>query len=234
MLHPVGRHIVDVLDEYHVGAALVKVLDQSAVSAGTEYQLPVLVPHRLVVFVHNQSVGVVLLLREFYLNLGVERTFVILLHFGYLLAEQGLVLWRDGEMQPHLTVGTHGVLHTLNDMLLERGALYVAVFVKLNQRLRQFTITEVLLFQQEVYDGGVVAAAHIVVQVKPRIGHALVQIVEEGETAQVLKKRFHLGELGLEVVRHSEVGRGKGVEIVEHPCGGARCRHELQYFLVGP
>ena len=37
MLHPIGHHVVDVLHKYKVGTLFVEVLNQCAVSSGTEY-----------------------------------------------------------------------------------------------------------------------------------------------------------------------------------------------------
>ena len=62
VLHPVWHDVVDVLDEDEVGALLVEVLDEGAVSAGTEDEASLLVAHGVVLFVDSDDVRVVLLL----------------------------------------------------------------------------------------------------------------------------------------------------------------------------
>ena len=56
-LQPVVQHVVDVLDQDDVTAALVEILDQGTVAAGPEEQLAALVTKRVTLRVGGDGVG---------------------------------------------------------------------------------------------------------------------------------------------------------------------------------
>ena len=63
-LKPVGNHIINILDEYHVGIQVVQVFNQSAMTTRTEKQLAFIIAERIVFHIGSYSVGTWLLLRE--------------------------------------------------------------------------------------------------------------------------------------------------------------------------
>ena len=79
MLHPVGHHVVDILDEDKVGMLFVEVLDKGSVSAGAEDETPLFVAQGVVLLVNGDDVGVMLLFRECYFEFYAKCVFVVLL-----------------------------------------------------------------------------------------------------------------------------------------------------------
>ena len=231
VFHPVGHDVVDVFDEDEVGPLFVEVLDECAVSAGAEDEASVLVAQGLVLLVDGDEVGVVLLFRVGYLEFYAEGALVVLLYFGQFAPERRAVFRRDGEVQVDGAVGGAGIEGAFDDVFFERGALHRAVAVEFEQRFREASVAEVLLFEEEVDDGGVVAALQVVLDVEVGGGHAGFQVVEEREGVDVLQELFHVGEFFLEVPAHAEVGGGEGIEFFEHARGGSRGGHELEQPL---
>ena len=231
VLHPVGHHVVDVLDKDEVGALLVEVFYQGTVATGTEHQASVVVAHRVVLFVDGYGVGVMFLFREGYLQFDAEGAFVVLLHFGNLAPEGGAMFGRDGKVQVDSAVGVACIERSFNDVFLEGGALHLAVAVEFQQGLGQVAVAEVLLFEEEVDDGAVVAATHVFVDVEVGALHARLQVVIEGEGAKVLEEFFYFGKLFFEICGHAKIGGGEAVKVFEH----ARCSSgggdELEDFL---
>ena len=133
----VGDHIVDILDEYHIGIQVIEVLNERAVSARTEQDGAVIVTERTSVLSCGNGVGAGLLLRERDVICGAVA-------FGYGLGaglsqfpEQVAVLGRYGEMQVHLTVHARCIQGSLDHMLLKRSARGGTVVVELEQSLGQ-------------------------------------------------------------------------------------------------
>ena len=166
---------------YNVGPLLVQVLDQGAVAARAEDQFALLVADGLVLLVDGDDIGVMLLFREGYLQSDAESTLVVVLHLGQLAAEGFLVLGRDGKVQVHSVVAVLGIEGALDDVLLQRRALHLAVAVEFQQRLGQAAVAQVLLFEQEVDDGRVVAAVQVLLDVELGAQHTCFQIVEESK-----------------------------------------------------
>lgn len=153
-------------------------------------------------------------------------------HFGNLLEEGFAVLGRDGKVQVDSVVTIAGIEGALDDVFLEGGALHSAVAVEFQQCLGQAAIAEVLLLEEEIDDGAVVASAHVVVDVEVGTFHAVLQVVVEGEGAQIFKESFYLGELLFEIFGHPEVSGGEAVKVFEHACCSSRGGDELQDFFV--
>ena len=99
----IGGHVVDILDEHHVGVDLVQVLDQRAVPRGTEQQRAVLLPEGGVVGIHGDGVGRGLLHREGDVVADSETFLVEGDTLREQLLESGHVLGRDGEVDAHPT-----------------------------------------------------------------------------------------------------------------------------------
>lgn len=122
-------------------------------------------------------------------------------------------------MEIHAAVAHTGIFGALDDVLFKGRALQMPISVKLEQTFRQVAVAHVLVLEEEVDDGGEVAAVHIVAKVGLVFFHAVDEVVEEGEGADVLNERFDFGMLLLDLVVDAEIGGGKGVEVFEH----ARC-----------
>ena len=172
------------------------------------------------------------LLREGYVEFDAEGAFVVLLHFGNLAAEGCTVLGGDGKVQVDSAIATFGVEGTLYDVLLKGGALYGSVAVEFQQGFGQASVAEVLLLEQEVDDGAVVAAVEVVLDVEVGGCHLGFQVVEESKGVDVFQEGLHLWELLAEVARNAEVGGGETVKVFEHARGSSRGGDELQQFLA--
>ena len=103
-LESVGHHVVDVLDEDHVGVNLVEILDERAMASRTEEQRTVGIAERSVVGIGSNSVGTRLLLRErdvilHAVFLGIEISLV-----GHLLLEERHVLMTHCEVNICLAI----------------------------------------------------------------------------------------------------------------------------------
>ena len=70
---------------------LVEVLDECAVTAWAEHQVPLFVAYGLVLLVDGDDVGVVLLFREGYVQLDAEGALVVVLYLCDFAAESGAV-----------------------------------------------------------------------------------------------------------------------------------------------
>ena len=80
----VGRYIVDILDEYHVGVYVVKILNERTVPSGAEQKRAVVVAERRVVGVCCYGIGAWLLLRES--NVEVCMVLFLVPHAAYWAA----------------------------------------------------------------------------------------------------------------------------------------------------
>ena len=96
-------------------------------------------------------------------------------------------------------------------MLFQRGALQVSIFVEFKQSFGQAAVAHVLWLEEEVDDGGVVAALHVVVEVGLGVLHAGHQVVVEGEGAYLLQELFYFGMFVPYFVVDAEVSGGEGV-----------------------
>ena len=86
--------------------------------------------------------------------------------------------------------------------------------------------------EEEVDDGGVVAALHVVVEVGLGVLHASHQVVVEGKGAYLLEELFDGGMLVLDFVVDAEVGGSERIQVFEHAGGGSRGGDEFQQFLA--
>ena len=150
-----------------------------------------------------------------------EGFFVVAAHFGYFFAEEGAVFGRDGEVDVDRAVAHAGVFSAFDDVLFEGCALEVSVAVEFEQSFGQATVAHVLFFEEEVDDGGEVATVHIVAEVGLVFFHAGHEVVEESEGANFFEEFLDGGVFFLNFVVDAEVGGCKGVEVLEHACGGA-------------
>ena len=161
-----------------------------------------------------------------------ESILVVAFDLGHLLAEERTMLGRDGEVEVDGVVAHAGVLGTFHNVLFEGCALQVPVFVELEESLGQIAIAHVLLLEQEVDDGGEVAAVHIVAEVGLVLGHAAYEVVEEGKGSNIFKEFLDRRVLLLNLVVDAEIGGCKGVEVLEHAGGSPRGGHEFKDFLA--
>ena len=142
-LQTVGYHIVDVLDEDHIGIDLVQILNQCTMTTGTEQQRSVIVTERGVVGIGSHCVGTGFLLGEgdivFDTILPCKAVF-LLCHF---LLKESDVLMTDSEVNVGLAIAG-SIECTFHQMLLHRGARSLGIFVEQQHTFGQLTIVQTL------------------------------------------------------------------------------------------
>lgn len=229
-LHPVRHNVVYVFNKNDVGALLVEVFYQGAVSSGAEDEASVVVAQGKVLFVDGYDVGVVMLLGKADFEGNAIGGLVVVAHGGEAASEGGAVFGRDGEVEVYGTVGAACVECAFGDVLFQGCACAVAVAVEFEQTFGQRAVAEVLLFEQEVDNGAVIAAVQVVLNVEVRGPHARFQVVVESEGMYVVDEFLYGWIFFGEVCGHAEVGGGEAVKVFEHACCCAGGRYEFEHF----
>ena len=134
-LQAVGHHVVDVLDEDHIGGNLVQVLDQRTVTARTEQHRAIGLAEGRAVGIGGDGVGRRFLLREADVVLHAVFLCEAVGLLGHLLLEEFHVLMAHREVHVSLALrgGVEGALH---QMLLHRRARAFGIFVEQQHALR--------------------------------------------------------------------------------------------------
>ena len=218
--------VVDVLHEEDVGVAVVDVVDERAVAAGTEEQPSVLVAEGQVVLRGRQGVGGSGLHGEGDVVFHPETLLIHGLDFRHFRLEELQMVLGDGEVQVGVGAGG-GVERGLHEMLLDGGADFVVVAVEKEQTLGQVSVIKSLFLKEILDDEAEVAFLDFGVEVEAFVGHDLLERLVERVAGQGGEEG--LRQLLLLVV---QVLVQQGVEVLEHAGGGAGRGHELLDFLA--
>ena len=136
-LQAIRHHIIDVLDEHHVGINLIEVLDKCAMTPRTEEQRAILIAEWSIVWVGSDGVGAWFLLREGDVVLHAKLLCIEVSLLSHLLLKESEMVVRDGEVNVGLAIAAsiEGCLH---QVLLHRSAHLVGrILMEEEQSLRQ-------------------------------------------------------------------------------------------------
>ena len=125
----VGRYIVDILDEYHVGVYVVKILNERTVPSGAEQKRAVVVAERRVVGVCCYGIGAWLLLRESNVEVCMVLFLVHRLLLGSLFLEKFKMFVRYREVNVRLCTA-RCVLGSLNKVFFHCRAFAFGILVE--------------------------------------------------------------------------------------------------------
>ena len=146
--------VVDILDAHELFLHLIEVVDEGAVTGGTEEEGAIGLAERLVVGVYGDGVGGFVLIGEADVVLDAVAFFVGGKDFADGGFEERTVLRRDGDGELAGTIGIPHVLLRLYEVLGDGGAhLPVGVAVELEDALGLAAVAEALLLAEESLEG---------------------------------------------------------------------------------
>ena len=223
-----GNHVVDVLDEDHVGILLIQVLDKSTMSTGTEKEIALLVAEWRVVHIGSQRIGAGFLYRERDLILHAIAHLVGSLLLFYESFEEWKVIGADREMQLHLSLSIGSIEGAFFQMLLESLAHALRRAVEGQETLRKLSVVETLWKKKVGYNRLVLTGSNEVINAFSFVlDTGFVQFGIEGELLDARK------ELLLEIGgRHIVVSVQELEEILEHTACCTGGRDKLQNLVV--
>ena len=210
--------IVDVLDGHELRIDLVQVVDEGAVAGGTEQEGVVIRAERLVLRIHGDGVGGLVLEGEGDVVLHAVAGLEDGLDLGEGRLEEGLVLRGDGDDQVAGAVGVAHVGRGLDEVLRDGGAHFPAlVAVELDHALGLGAVAEAFV-GEHLGEDGLPVGGRILLLAKEFLG-------VEGELVD-LGGELRAGGVGREVLPLLEGGEA-GEDVLEHAGGRAGSRHEL-------
>ena len=142
----VGHHVVDILDEHYSRIDIVEILDESAVTAGTEEELAVLA-ERGVVGIGGNGVGR-FFCSERYVVVHAEGFFKSGHGGGNLPFEESAVFGRHGKVEVDVSILVGGSLGAFHEVFLQRCARTLGIGVEFEQTLGELSVAEALLVEQ--------------------------------------------------------------------------------------
>ena len=131
----VGHYVVDVLDEDDVCVQVVQVLNQRAMTTGTEQQFAV-VAERLVVHIGSNGVGTWLLLGEGDVIVYAVTFGEVVHFFRHEFLEKFAVFGRHGEVYVHFAALAGCIQSAFGKMFLHRSAGAFGIFMEFEQTFR--------------------------------------------------------------------------------------------------
>ena len=142
----VGNNVVDVLDKDNIGIEVIQVLNQRAVSTGTEQQFAV-VAERLVVHVGSNGVGTRFLLGECDVVIYSVAFGKFAGLFFHQFLEEFTMLGRYGEVHVDFAALSGCVHSPFGKMFFQRGACAFGIFMEFEQTLRQCAVIQAGSFE---------------------------------------------------------------------------------------
>ena len=210
--------IVDVLDGNELLIDLVQVVDEGTVAGGTEQEGVVVRAEGLVLRIHGDGVGGLVLESEGDVVLHAVTGLEDGLDLGKSRLEEGLMLRGDGDDQVAGAIGIAHVGSGLHEMLRDGGAHFPAlVAVELDHALGLDAIAEAFVGEDLGEDGLPVSGGIL-------LGAKQFSSIE-GELFN-LGGEFRAGGIGREVLPFLKGGKA-GEDVLEHAGGRAGSRHEL-------
>ena len=210
--------IVDVLDGHELLVDLVQVVDEGAMAGGTEQERFVVRAERLVLRIHGNGVGGLVLEGESDVVLHAVAGLEDGLDLGEGRLEEGLVLRGDGDDQVAGAVGIAHVGRGLHEVLGDGGAHFPAlVAVELDHALGLGAVAEAFV-REDLAQDGLPVGGRIFLLAKEFLG-------VEGEFVN-LGGELRAGGVGWEVLPLLEGGE-TGENVLEHAGSRAGSRHEL-------
>ena len=185
-IHRFGRDIVDVLDEHHVAANLVQILQEGAVPPGSEDEPTLYVAQRRIVEGRCHRVRTQPLYRQSDIESHTQS------------AAEGLSGCRDRTLEINEVLGRHRQVHTahtrcvaeigpsLDELRLERRPAPGAGHVKGQQSLWPSSVAESGVANQIVDEGSILPSRRKGVRVEARVGHDRGQLREKRKAFEVL------------------------------------------------
>ena len=214
------RHIVDVLDGHQFRIDPVQVVDQGAVTGGTEQEGVVVGPEGSVLRVHRDGVGGLVLEGEGHVVLDPVPGLEGGTDLGERLLEKGLVLRGDGDDQVAGTVGVAHVGRRLHEVFGDGGADFAAgIPMEKDDSLGLVSVAEAGVGEDLRQDGAAVGGA----------------VFDGAEAFRGVEGEFFYlgceagaGGIGREVLPFLE-GSQTREDILEHAGGGPGGRDELAF-----
>ena len=226
-LQAVGHHIVDILDEHHVGINLVEILDECTMSARTEQERAVFVAERCIVRVGGNRIRAWLLLGERDIVLDTVTPGILVGLLCHHLLEEFQMVVGNSEVDIGLAIAAC-IESGLHQMLLHRSAHLVLILMELEQSLGQLTIVQPLGLQEIGHYGLVVSLLHELLDALLIIHTALVaKSLAESKLLDVVEEL--LFKVGCRNVIWSVK---EGEHILEHTTGRTRGRHKFHNLVT--
>ena len=215
LLETIGHHIINVLDEHHIGIYLIQVFNQRAMATRAEEQRTIVVSERCVVCIGSHRVGAGLLFGERYVVLHTVFPGIDILLVSHFLLKEIQMFVAHGEM--HIGLAVAGSVEcALNQVFLHRCARSLGILVEEQHAFRQLTVVESLRFEHISHHRLVIAIGNQRGDVFSFVFHACgIQFIVECETGDIIEVLFF--ERG---GRHIVISRQESEHIFEHTAGG--------------